>query len=378
MATGIENNAAQFLAGVPEAVQTLPRYNAGLSIEYVRERYGLTEIAKLGSNENPYGPSPRVREALRQAVDDVALYPDPNCDPLRALLSERLHFAPEQFIFGNGSEDLIAVAFRAFLAPGDRVVTFAPSFGLHVIDARSIGAEVTAVPVNSSYAMDIDQVIAALQPAPRILIFGNPSNPVGTSITAADFHRITAALPQQSLLIFDEAYLEYASADPSYPDFLTLLRESEVPWIILRTLSKAYGLAGLRIGYGIASAPELIEVMGRVRSPFNVNRLAQVAAIAALQDMAHVEDVVRRTVAERARVRAALEQLGFHPAPSLANFLFVRANENASDLAARLLTKGVIVKPWTEPAYSDHLRVSIGAPHSNDQFLQAWAELAAR
>jgi len=378
VAISIENNAAQFLAGVPEAVQTLPRYNAGLSIEYVRERYGLTNIAKLGSNENPYGPSPRVREALRQAVDDVGLYPDPNCDPLRMLLAERLHIVPDQFIFGNGSEDLIAVAFRTFLAPGDRVVTFAPSFGLHVIDARSIGAEVTAVPINESYAMDIDQVITALQPAPRMLIFGNPSNPVGTSISADGFHRILAALPRQTLLVFDEAYLEYASADPTYPDFLTLLNESGVAWIILRTLSKAYGLAGLRIGYGIASTPELIELMDRVRSPFNVNRLAQVAAVAALQDMAYVKGVVQRTIAERARVRAALEQLGFHPAPSLANFLFVRAKENASELAARLLTKGVIVKPWTEPAYSDHLRVSIGAPHSNEQFLQAWAELAGR
>lgn len=378
MATEIENSAATFLAGVSAAVRTLPRYNAGLSIEYVRKHYGVTEIAKLGSNENPYGPSPKVIEALRKAADEVWLYPEPSCDSLRELLAERLHVAPERFIFGNGSEDLIAVLTRTFISAGDRVVTFAPSFGLHVIWPRSVGAEVVAVPVNDGYAMEIDEVIAALEPAPRMLIFGNPSNPVGTSISADDLRRIIASLPRETLLVFDEAYLEYASADSSYPDFLAVLSEAEVPWILLRTLSKAYGLAGLRIGFGIASTPELIDLMDRVRAPFNVNRMAQVAALAALEDMAYVEDVVERTVTERARMRAELEQLGFRVAPSLANFLFVQAKENAGELSTRLLTKGVIVKPWTEPAYSDHVRVSIGAPQANDQFLEAWAEIARR
>jgi histidinol-phosphate aminotransferase len=347
-----------------------------LSIDYVRRQYGVSKVAKLGSNENPYGPSPRVIQAIAEAAKDVALYPEPSCDPLRAVLSQRLHVAPERFVFGNGSEDLIAVVAHTFLSAGDRVVTFAPSFGLHVIWPRSVGAQVVAVSVDSSYAVDADQVIAALTPGTRMLMFGNPSNPVGTSLTAEDLRRILAHLGPETLVVFDEAYLEYARADASYPDFLALLEASDNPWIMLRTFSKAYGLAGLRVGYGIASDPDFIDLMDRVRAPFNVNYLAQVAAIAALDDMDYVNQIVASTVSERGRMHAELQSLGFRVAPPLANFLFVQARENASVLAKRLLSQGVIVKPWGEAAFNDHVRVSVGSPAANDQFLAAWKELA--
>jgi histidinol-phosphate aminotransferase len=376
MVTGMLDGLKPFLSAMRSEIRDLPRYNAGLSIDYVREHYGVTEVAKLGSNENPYGPSPRVIEAVARAAAEIALYPEASCGPLRAVLAERFGVAPERLIFGNGSEDLIAVAVHTFLSPGSRVVTFAPSFGLHVIWPQSVGAEVHTVAVDENYAMDVEEVIDALTPDTRMLMFGNPSNPVGTSITADDLRRILAHLTPDTLVIFDEAYLEYASADPTYPDFYALLSEFEIPWLILRTFSKAYGLAGLRVGYGIASDPELIDLMDRVRAPFNVNHLAQVAAIAALGDMAYVEQVVARTVKERDRMQAELELSDYRMAPSLANFLFVDARENGADLAKRLLTKGVIVKPWGEPAFSDHVRVSIGSPEANDQFLAAWKALA--
>ena len=370
------SEAQTFIDATRPEIRNLPRYNAGLSIEYVRSHYNVDQIAKLGSNENPYGPSPRVLEALTQSVSECALYPDASCDQLRYLLAERLAVAPERLIFGNGSEDLIAVLSHAFLSAGDTVVTFAPSFGLHLICPKSVGAHVKTVPVNADYQMDVNEVLAALTPEPRVLIFGNPSNPVGSSITAADFERILANLTPKTLLVFDEAYLEYASADPSYPDFFAMLSSAKTPWLILRTLSKAYGLAGLRIGYAVASEAALIELMDRVRAPFNVNRLAQTAAIAALGDMPYVEKIVALTVNERIRVQAQLNQLGYRTAPSLANFLFVQAREDASELASRLLTKGVIVKPWREAGFRDHLRVSIGTPQANDQFLSAWNLLA--
>ena len=375
MTTGMLDELKPFLSGIRPEIRELPHYNAGLSIDYVRAHYGVTEIAKLGSNENPYGPSPRVIAAVSQAAAEIALYPEASCDSLRAVLSKHLSVAPEKLIFGNGSEDLISVAVHTFLSAGDRVVTFAPSFGLHVIWPQSVGAKVHTVPVNAEYAMDANAVIDALTPGTRMLLFGNPSNPVGTSLTADDFRRILKHLTPETLVVFDEAYLEYASADPTYRDFHAILSEFEIPWLILRTFSKAYGLAGLRVGYAIASDTELIHLMDRVRAPFNVNRLAQVAAIAALDDMAYVEEVVSRTVKERARMQLELESLGYRMAPSLTNFLFVDARENGSELAKRLLSNGVIVKPWTEPAFRGHVRVSIGSPEANDQFLMAWKAL---
>jgi histidinol-phosphate aminotransferase len=365
-----------FLDTVRLEVQQLPRYNAGLSIDYVRSKYGVSEIAKLGSNENPYGPSPQVREAVVQAAAEMFLYPEASCDPLRVVLSKRLGVAPQHLIFGNGSEDLIAIAAHTFLSPGCRVVTFAPSFGLHVIWPQSVGAHVHTVPVDEHYAMDREQILAALTPDTRMLIFGNPSNPVGTSITAADLIGILAHLDPQTLLVFDEAYLEYASKDPDYPDFLALLHKARTPWLLLRTFSKAYGLAGLRIGYAVASDTALIDLMDRIRAPFNVNRLAQAAVIAALDDMPYMDDVVAKTNAERVRLASEFTHLGYRFAPSLANFLFIQAREDGAELAERLLTRGVIVKPWREPGYQDHIRVSIGTSAANDQMLAAWKALA--
>jgi histidinol-phosphate aminotransferase len=362
---------------VRDEVRELPAYNAGLSIEYVRAHYGVTKIAKLGSNENPYGPSPWVVDAVARAASDIAIYPDASCDALRAALAKRLAVSPDRLIFGNGSEDLIAICAHTFLSPGNRVVTFAPSFGLHIIYPESVGAVVDIVPVDARYQMNIGQVLSALRAPTRMLLFGNPSNPVGSSITADDMRQIIANVSPETLIVFDEAYLEYASTDPDYPDFFALLEQCRSPWLILRTFSKAYGLAGLRVGYAIASDPELIQLMDRIRAPFNVNRLAQVAAIAALEDTAYVERVVTRTVRERARIEEQLTLLGYSYAPSLANFLFVKANEDASVLAERLLAHGVIVKPWRELNYRDHLRVTIGSPEANNQFLEAWKKTAS-
>ena len=376
MTTETLNELKPFLAATRPAIRELPLYNSGLSADYVRRHYGVDKIAKLGSNESPYGPSAKVIAAVADAAPEIALYPEASCDSLRAVLAAYLQVVPEQLIFGNGSEDLIAIAVCTFLSFGDRVVTFAPSFGLHVIWPASVGADVRTVPIGPDYKMNVDEVIAALTPDVRMLLFGNPSNPVGTSITADDLRQILRHLTPETLVLFDEAYLEYAMAHSSYPDFHSILAEFEIPWLILRTFSKAYGLAGLRIGYAIASDPELIGLMDRVRAPFNVNRLAQVAALAALEDREYVDDVVGRTVLERERMRGALETMGYPAAPSLTNFLFLDARANAAETAQRLLPSGVIVKPWMEPAFNTHIRVSVGAPDANDQFLAAWKALA--
>lgn len=363
-----------FLEALRPAIRTLPAYNSGLSAEHVRARYGVSEIAKLGSNENPWGASPRVQAALAQAIIDTAVYPDPGSDRLRRTLSARLDIAPDRFAFGNGSEDLISVCAHSFLSPGEEMITILPSFGLHVIYSQAIGASVRLIPALPDYQIDVSGMIAAITPRTRMVMFSAPSNPLGTTITAQDMDRLLDALPHDAILVFDEAYFEYAAAEESYPGFLNLLEKSGKTWMLLRTFSKAYGLAGLRVGYAIASDASLVDVIDRARTPFNVNRLAQVAAEAALEDPDHVANCVRSTIAERERVRSALEAMGYESSPSIANFLFFDAREDASHVAQSLLTHGVIVKPWREPGYTNHVRVSIGSPRANDQFLTALKE----
>lgn len=366
-----------FLAGLRTEIKNLPLYNAGVSSEFVRAKYNIQEVAKLGSNENSYGTSPKVLAAIVDAVQKVALYPDPFGNELREALACRMNVSSERLVLGNGSDDLIAVAVQTFLAPGDDVLTVAPSYGLHLIWPQSVGARVNAVPVRKDYTLDINQFIAAFTQRTRMIMFSNPSNPVGTSITADDMCVLLSAVGDNTLLVFDEAYFEYAAMDRSYPPFAQMLESSQKPWLLLRTFSKAYGLAGLRIGYALASDRALIHLLNCVRGPFNVNRLAQVAALAALEEGDYVQQCICRTCEERERVRRGLNALGHHPAPSLANFLFFDARENAAELAMRLVSEGVIIKPWREPGFTDFVRVSIGSPRANDQFLTALAKVGA-
>jgi histidinol-phosphate aminotransferase len=363
-----------FLHGLRPEIRSLPAYNSGLTADYVRRHYHVDQVAKLASNENPWGTSPKVLEALASEVADAALYPDPASDALRAALSERLDVAPDRLAIGNGSEDLIAVAAHSFLAPGEEMVTITPSFGLHVIFAQAIGATVRLIPVCPDYRINIAGMIDALGPHTRMVMFSSPSNPAGSTITADGLERLLRAMGGERLLVFDEAYFEYAAADASYPHFLEILENSPTPWILLRTFSKAYGLAGLRVGYGIARDAALIDVIDRARTPFNVNRMAQAAAVAALRETEYVQDCISRTITERERVQGELTRLGYRAAPPSANFLFFNARQDASKLAERLLHYGVIVKPWRESGFADHIRVSIGSPQANDQFLNALAQ----
>jgi histidinol-phosphate aminotransferase len=367
-----------FLNSLRDEIKNLPLYNAGVTTEYVRSTYHVQQVAKLGSNENFHATSPQVLAAITSAVADVALYPDPFGNELRDALSKRLNVARDRLVLGNGSDDLIAVAVQTFLAPGDEMVTVAPSYGLHLNWPQSIGAHIRAVPVQRNYRLNIDEFVAALSPRTRMVMFSNPSNPVGTSITADDMCRLLSAVGDRTLIVFDEAYFEYAAEDNSYPEFRQMLERSHRPWLLLRTFSKAYGLAGLRIGYALASGAALIHLMDRIRGPFNVNRLALVAAVAALKEADFVQDCISRTIDERERVRQALQALGYDPAPSLANFLFFDAGEDSYELAQRLLPQGVIVKPWREPGFTRHIRVSIGSPRANDQFLAALEKVSGR
>ncbi|MBL8655401.1 MAG: histidinol-phosphate transaminase [Alphaproteobacteria bacterium] len=357
-----------------EAVTTLVPYNAGLGVEEIRRLYAPPRIAKLGSNENPYGPSPRVRAALADAAS-LEHYPDPNCRDLREDIARSLGVAPDRLIFGNGSEDILAFACRCFINPGDEVVLSSPTFSVYRDNAIVMGATIIDVPRKADLSLDAAATIAALTARTKLLFLCNPNNPTGNAIPAAEFEAICAAAHADTVIVADEAYYEYARGG-DYPESIPMLDRMGKRYLALRTFSKAYGLAGLRVGYGVASESAFARHLDLVRTAFNVNRLAQIAARAAWSDQAAVAKTVSATLAERDRVARALTAMGHEPAPSRANFLFFDAKRPAAAMAQALLRQGVIVKPWGGD-FATWLRVSIGHAEDNDQFLAAF-ENAAR
>ena len=358
-------------------VRELPPYNAGLSSSAVRQRYGVDYIARLGSNENPFGPSPAVGQALEKIHASLGLYPDANSLILRAAIAQRTGAQPSEIVMGNGSENLLEVLCQAFLNAGDRVVTLLPSFGLHEIYPRMMGAKVHMIPVTEALEFNVDAWCEALTGPnpPKIVLLSNPSNPVGCILDVDDFRRIVNAAPRDTLLVVDEAYYEYAKSTPGYPDTLVELRAQSRPWIVLRTFSKAWGLAALRVGYGIACNEKLVQILDRVRTPFNINMAAQTAALAAWNDHSHMEMCVRSTLASRDAMAKELRALGLTVAPSAANFLFVDVHQPNAQTSVHLLQRGVIVKPWKETGYESYIRVSIGTEEDNARFLSALGEI---
>ena len=358
-------------------VRELPAYNAGLSSELVRQRYGAQQVSRLASNENPFGASPKVAQALTAMLPSVGLYPDANCLALRAAIASRTGAQPQEIVVGNGSENLLELLCLSFLSPGDRVLTLLPSFGLHEIYPRMMGADVRMLPVSAALEFDVDAWCAALsqEAAPKMVILSNPSNPVGCMLDATAFRRLVRDAPLETLLVIDEAYYEYALHSPGFPDALTELRAQRRPWIVLRTFSKAWGLAGLRVGYGIASHACLVQMLDRVRTPFNVNMAAQTAAIAAWSDPDHMAASVRATVAQRDLMGAQLRALGLVVAPSATNFLFLDLQRPNGPVAEALLWRGIIIKPWKEAGYETFIRVSVGTEADNQRFVSALADI---
>lgn len=370
--------------GYSEVVQSLmrrevidlPTYDPGADPEAVSLKFGLKRIIKLSNNENPFGISPAAALAIHRRLEQgMGGYPDPAGKDLCRVLAQHHDVDQKRIIIGNGSENILELLCQAFLATGDNVVTQAPCFGLHEIFPLMMGARVKKAPLTESFGFDEPVWRKALGSPTKIIFISNPSNPVGSVFSGSELETIIRFAPEDSLLVIDEAYFEYARAEPSYPDALQLLRTKNRPWIVLRTFSKAYGLAGLRVGYGVASHTNLIEALHRVRTPYNVNQLAQEAAIAALEDTDHLSKSVDLIATERMRITAALRHAGFRVAPSLANFLFIDTRSNAADMVQKLLGVGVIVKAWRESGYQMFIRASLSLPDENDAFLKAFVAL---
>lgn len=358
-------------------LSSLAPYQSGLTLKDIASRSGGRPVAKLGSNENPYPMPDCIRVAIEAAVADAYLYPDPEARMLAAALAELTALEPESFIFGDGSEDLLNILCRAALRPSDRVVTIYPSFPLHEDYARMMGAEVTRIPLTAENRIDLDALCDAVARRHRLTLISNPSNPTGLWLDPGGLGRILDAQHPESLLCLDEAYFEYAIG-AAFRSGLDLLHDHQKPLLVLRTFSKAYGLAALRIGYGASNCSDLLKAMNLVRTPFNVNGIAQVAAEAALKHPEELDAAIRASLAERSKMESALHNIGLEFLPSQGNFLFIDCREDSAAVADRLLDRGVIVKPWRQAGYETFLRVSAGLPRETSQFLGALPDCLAR
>jgi histidinol-phosphate aminotransferase len=361
--------AMNFPELVKSAVLSQPVYEPGKPIEYVARELNLdpATIIKLASNENPFGPSPLAIAAAKQALDHGQLYPDGGCFALREKLAAVRGLTPDHFIVGNGSNEIIELLGHTLLGPGDEVVMGAPAFVVYKLVTLVFGATAVEVPLKQ-HRHDLTAMAAAITSRTKMVYVCSPNNPTGTANSEAELLAFARALPPHVVLVFDEAYAEYVS---SPPDLRPLLAEGRNV-VCLRTFSKIYGLASLRIGYGYASV-DTVKMLSRVRQPFNVNAIAQAAAIAALDDRDFTEMCIRENHAGLAQLESGFRARGLEFVPSVANFMLVRVGEGARIFDA-LQRRGVIVRPLKPYGMPEWLRVTVGTAAQNDRFL---TELAA-
>lgn len=351
-----------FEALAPAHIQSLPTYPPGKSLDELERELGIRGAIKLASNENPAGPSPRAVEAAREAIAGMHLYPDSGAFRLRHALSEHLGVAPDEIIFGAGSNELIHLVIQAMCQPGvDQVLTHRYAFVSYRLAALSQAVEFVESEATSELGCDVDALIAAMGPRTRVVFLANPNNPTGSHVTTRELERVFEALPEHAILVMDEAYHEYGVAaaqagEADYPRSMSY--RAEMPRLLtLRTFSKIYGLAGLRVGYGTGH-PGLLAMLERVRQPFNVGSVAQVAAMAALDDHEHIQRSCEITHRGLAALRDAAARLGMRTYPSLGNFMLVEVGADAAQVHNALLHRGVIVRPMSAWGLPRHLRIS--------------------
>ncbi|MGB2666520.1 MAG: histidinol-phosphate transaminase [Candidatus Acidiferrum sp.] len=358
---------------IPDYIQGLPAYVPGKPVEEVEQDLKIHAV-KLASNENPLGPSPKGMEAARRALGEANWYPDGGSKRLREVLAVRNGVRFEEVFVGLGSSEIIDLASRVLLRPGLDGITSEGSFALFSIAIRASGGNLIQTRMRD-YAFDLDAIAAAVTPQTRVIYIANPNNPTGTAFGHEEFAAFLKKAPGDVLVVYDEAYHEYA-ARPDLPRALELFREYN-NILTLRTFSKVYGLAGLRIGYGIGH-PTLVAEMNKLRTPFNVTSVGQAAALAALDDDEHVRRSVEANFSERRRLFEELRNLGFAPVLSETNFLFVPIGPSAKALCEALLLEGVIVRPMAWMGFPEAIRISVGSPAENTKLLQGLAAARLR
>ncbi len=352
----------------PSYVRAIAPYQPGKPIAELAREMNLAEedIVKLASNENPLGASPRALAAMENVLLEIARYPDGNGFLLKSALAEKFGVELNQIVLGNGSNDVLELAARAFLAPGTSAIYSQYAFAVYPLATQASGARGIETPARD-YGHDLKAMLEAIGDDTRIIFIANPNNPTGTLLSGAELEHFLEQVPHTVLVVLDEAYTEYLPGDRRSDSIAWLKRFPNL--LITRTFSKAYGLAGMRIGFALAH-PQVADLLNRVRQPFNANSLAQAAAVAAMQDEAFLEECIDINNAGMDQITAGFRRLGLEYIPSCANFVAVKVG-NAAAINHSLLKQGVIVRPVGNYGMSQHLRVSIGLKAENSKFLQA-------
>ncbi|HLU61119.1 MAG TPA: histidinol-phosphate transaminase [Gammaproteobacteria bacterium] len=357
-----------------EGVRDLAPYQAGKPISELQRELGIQDIIKLASNENPLGPSPEALKVLRGQLEDLALYPDGNGFALKDALAKYHGVNPKQITLGSGSDHILELAARVFLGPGRSAVISRYGFAIYNIVAKAACAELRIAEANAPdhptqpYGHNLDNMLAMIDDSTRMLFIANPNNPTGTWLSRAEMQRFLDAVPREVVVLVDEAYVDYVH-EPDYPDCSQWL-ERYPNLVVTRTFSKAYGLAGLRVGYALAN-PEITDLLNRVRLAFNPNLLAQSAAVAALADRDHIARTVELNDEGLSEMAAAYAELGLKFIPSVCNFYTVDFGRPAMPIFDALLKEGVIVRPVANYGMPNHLRISIGTQAENRRLVAA-------
>jgi histidinol-phosphate aminotransferase len=348
-------------------ILALTAYEPGKPEDELKRELGIDEVVKLASNENPYGPSRKAIAAVSGDTLPLHRYPDPRGHDLRQALALHHDVSNDQLCLGNGSNELIDLICRVIASRGEHAVFGHPSFPCYRIGSVAQELSFTAVPLRDHLYWNVDDLLDAVTPKTKLLFVSNPNNPTGSYIAKGELERLLRSLPERVLAVIDEAYVEYADAEDFAP--ATELRDTRDRLAILRTFSKAYGLAALRVGY-VLGTPELVTTLNRLRAPFNVGTPGQVAAQAALSDDAHLRACVEATVRDRGRLTEALEAAGLRVAPSQANFVLLDVQQPGRAVYKALLREGVIVRAMPAPLES-WIRVTVGKPEENERFLHS-------
>lgn len=358
-----------------KALESISPYVAGKPIEETAREYGLdpSRIVKLASNENPLGMSPAAREAAVAALTHGSIYPDGAAVNVREAAAAFAGVSPDQVIVGNGSDEILGLIARTVLGEGDRCVYSQYSFSVYELSAQECGAECVEVPARD-FAVDLEAMLAEIDERTRLVYITNPNNPTGLPLDPAALLSFLERVPPKCVVVLDEAYTDFMDEKLRTDSFGWIARFPNL--LVTRTFSKAYGLAGLRAGFGVASA-ELVAMMNRIRPPFNMNSAAQAAAVAALADQEFLKTVVASNTKERARLEAFFDELSLAYLPSQANFLMVRIGPEALRVNVEMLKKGVILRPLKSYSLPEYIRISVGSPEENTVFMKAFRETLA-
>ncbi len=364
------------MALVPPNVESLQPYVPGKPIEEVEREYGVRDVAKLASNENALGPSPKGLAAAREAAARMHLYPDGSAFYLRGAIAARFGVPAGEVVVGNGSNELIELIVRTFVLEGEEVLTSAQSFVAYRLAAQAHGRRIVEAPMRDRFHYDLDAIRTRLSPRTKVVFLANPDNPTGTWFLEGELVSFLEAVPRSALVVLDEAYVEFVDV-AGFQDSLSLRRRFP-NLVVLRTFSKIYGLAGLRLGYGFARS-EVAGYLDRVRAPFNVNLVAQAAGVAALSDDAHVERSRELVRSERPRLAAAVAALGANVVPSQGNFLFADfPGTPGRELFEALLREGVVVRPMGGYGFPTAQRITVGTRAENEKAIAALKKVLGR